>query len=338
MLTIVGIHAVSADTQQLTPSVSQCELPEVNFLPAPESTTGFVEVEVDFFLLDIIEINDRQNRFTLDFTLDLKWLDSRLVSNTGEADKCLIKLSEIWHPHLILVNSRESLTDYDGAVVILNDGWVNFSKRFTRDFTVNLELRRFPFDEQALTVEFASMLYGPDEVRFVDNAVTTGIYEKAGIPGWKLESLTSSVPDHPIETRTTNHSSLHFTVNVARQSGYYVWRLILPLALITLMAWSVFWLEPTQLAPQVTVSTGAIFSLMAFLIGQGQILPAIPYLSIADVLIVTSVIMVFAAFGETVLTGTLAQNGKLELAKWIDRHGRWLYLVLIIINLLLALA
>lgn len=79
MLTIVGVHAVSAGAQQRTLSASQCKHPEMNLLQAPESTTGFVEVEVDFFLLDIVDINDSRSRFTLDFTLDLRWQDSRLV-------------------------------------------------------------------------------------------------------------------------------------------------------------------------------------------------------------------------------------------------------------------
>ena len=123
---------------------------------------------------------------------------------------------------------------------------------------------------------------------------------------------------------------LRFTLPVEREYTYYFWRLIFPLALITLMAWAVFWLEPTQLAPQVTVSTGAIFSLMAFLVSQGQILPTVSYLTAADKLIVACVILVFVAFGEAILAGTLAQKGRVALAQSFDRAGRWAYLAAVI--------
>ena len=41
-------------------------------------------------------------------------------------------------------------------------------------------------------------------------------------------------------------------------------------------------------------------------------------------------ILVFIAFGESIVTGTLVQRDRLELANSIDRVGRWLYLLLVI--------
>ena len=94
------------------------------------------------------------------------------------------------------------------------------------------------------------------------------------------------------------------------------------------MAWGVFWLDPAFLPSQINLATGSVFTLMAFLISLGYMLPSISYLSIADKLIVASVILVFLAFGEAVLTGYLTQNEKVEAARNLDRHSRWLYLVL----------
>lgn len=310
---------------------TRCEIPDVSFWSPPESESSFVVVDVEFFVLDIIEINDRLNRFKLDFTLTLRWTDHRLESvATGDAG-CTTLLAEIWHPQFIFVNSGEGAGDYDGLVEVLRGGEVTYSKRFTREFAANLDLRRFPYDAQELVVDIASMLYGPDDVRFAASAAGTEILAGARIPGWKVSQLESSVPEQPIITKTSSHSSLSYAVHVERESGYYFWRLVFPLMMITLMAWSVFWLEPSQLGPQMTVATGAIFSLMAFLVSQGQILPAVSYISIADRLIVACVVLVFTAFGEAVLTGTLSQAGHDKLAKTIDRFGRWVYLSAVVL-------
>jgi hypothetical protein len=99
------------------------------------------------------------------------------------------------------------------------------------------------------------------------------------------------------------------------------------------MAWSVFWLEPSHLSSQIGVATGAVFSLMAFLVSQNQILPTVSYLSIADRLIVACVLLVFIAFGESIVTGTLAQQNRLKLARSIDKVGRWAYLTFMLILL-----
>lgn len=337
------ILAASFSTVQAQQSASagqagtRCELPDISFWSPPSTNSGFAEVDVDFFLLDIIEINDRLNRFILDFTLTLRWTDSRLAPAVTGRTGCVTLLEEIWHPHFIFVNSGEGTGDYDGLVEVMPGGEIIYSKRFTRQFAADLDLRRFPYDEQELVVNIASMLYGPNDVRFAARENGTDALTGANIPGWSISHLDSSVPDQPIMTKTSSHSSLSYVVTVEREYGYYIWRLVFPLMMITLMAWSVFWLEPSQIAPQITVATGAIFSLMAFLVSQGQILPAVSYITIADQLIVACVVLVFAAFGEAVLTGVLSQAGHVKLARAIDRVGRWVYLsavVLIIVVLI----
>ena len=71
-----------------------------------------------------------------------------------------------------------------------------------------------------------------------------------------------------------------------------------------------------------SVATGAIFSLMAFLVRQGEVLPTVSYLSNVDVPIVNSLILVFVAIGDAILTGIPAQSGKSDLAMSIDRYRR----------------
>ena len=68
---------------------------------------------------------------------------------------------------------------------------------------------------------------------------------------------------------------------------------------------------------------------MTFIVSQGQILPPVSYMTIADVLIVISVLLIFIAFGESVVTGCIAQTGRLRLAQRIDRIGRWIYIAVV---------
>ena len=334
MTLVILAWAATAHAQQM-PDVGQagsrCAIPDTNFWSPPTTGAGVVDVSVEFFLLDIIEIDDRRNRFKLDFTLNFQWADTRLELMAERGEACTALLSEIWHPHFLFVNSIEEMGVYDGLVEVFAGGSVIYSKRFTREFTANMDLRHFPYDTQLLEVEIASMLYGPNDVRFAAKEDSIGALDGVSIPGWQITQLDSSVPEQPIKTKTSSHSSLSYVVHVEREYGYYLWRLVFPLIMITLMAWSVFWLEPSQLAPQITVATGAIFSLMAFLVSQGQILPTVSYISMADRLIVACVALVFLAFGEAVLTGSLSQAGKISLARKIDQVGRWAYLSAVVI-------
>ncbi len=338
LLLLCGIFAATALAQDdHTNAAAQCAIPPTNFWPLPKSDADAIPVNVEFFLFDIVNINDKDGQFKLDFVLALSWQDSRLEFPAGDSDHCTSRLSDIWHPYFIFVNSAEPVDEYTGLVDIYPDGRVTYSKRFTTHFTMEPDLRRFPFDKQNLTVELASLFYGPDDVTFIADESAIGVLQSAAISGWRLGELRSIIPDRPILALNTSYANLNYSISVERVSRFYVWRLIFPLAMITLMSWCVFWLTPSQLTIQVSVATAAVFSLMAFLVGQREYLPTVSYLSIADKLIVSCVILVFVSFGESIVTGTLAQNDRIQLARSIDRIGRWAYLLLVIFTLTLAL-
>jgi len=93
------------------------------------------------------------------------------------------------------------------------------------------------------------------------------------------------------------------------------------------MAWTVFWIDPEHFAPQVTVSTASALTLIAFLLTTRRLLPQVEYLTRADVIILGSVVLVFFALGEAVLTYNLAYRGRQIVARTIDRWSRVTYVV-----------
>jgi hypothetical protein len=118
---------------------------------------------------------------------------------------------------------------------------------------------------------------------------------------------------------------LQFKLQAERQLGYYFWRLFLPLSLIVMMAWLVFWIDPQNFAAQMGVSTASVFSLIGFLFSTARLLPRIAYLTRADVMIICSTVLVFGALVQAVMSSRWNQAGRRELALRIDRHARWIY-------------
>ena len=48
-------------------------------------------------------------------------------------------------------------------------------------------------------------------------------------------------------------------------------------------------------------------------------------------------ILVFAGFGEAVLTGNLSKAGREDLARQLDRWARWVYLGLLVVVVLVLM-
>ena len=96
----------------------------------------------------------------------------------------------------------------------------------------------------------------------------------------------------------------------------------------------------TRLGPasQIGIATASTFTLIAFLIALRTRLPAVGYLTQLDKLSVYSTVLVFIALGEVVVTSSLAQRGRQRLARRLDVHARWIYLLAFAAGLTLVLA
>lgn len=106
---------------------------------------------------------------------------------------------------------------------------------------------------------------------------------------------------------------------------YHLWKEILPLTLIVFMSWAVFWIDPNQLGAQIAVSSSSVLTLIAFLFSLGELLPQVPYLTRMDHFIYGSVVLVFMAFAEGVLTCTMSVHGAQAQAQRIDHWARWMF-------------
>jgi hypothetical protein len=202
---------------------------------------------------------------------------------------------------------------------------VAFERRISGTIETPFELADFPRDSQELVVRLASLAYGPEDVILEVDSVRTGRIPNAEQAGWELIDNTSEVQPPISVAGGTSHARIFHTVKVRRLQGYWFWMLVVPLSLIVLMSWSVFWLDPQTFAPQITVGSSAIFTLIAFRLSLGESLPQISYLTQADKLVLAATLLVFMALGQAVLTSRLAQRDRLALARRIDVYCRWIY-------------
>ena len=109
------------------------------------------------------------------------------------------------------------------------------------------------------------------------------------------------------------------------------------LGLIVLMAYAVFWLDPTVLGPQIGIATSTVFTLIAYNFALSNILPPISYHTRAALYLMGCMLLVFGALGEAVVTGVLATNeSQLALARRIDVIARFVYPVLFVVIIAIA--
>jgi hypothetical protein len=283
------------------------------------------EIKLGVFFVDIQNINDKNQTFTCNAIFVITWKDPRLSEQSlgRSLDNCNIALNEIWYPDLVLMNLVRADT-YREKLSVDKEGNVRYTKRIRNaEFLFDLKFQDFPFDTQALHIVFGT---GDEVALAVDNEFM-GMRKKLSIEGWDI-TLTEPVMT---SEHTDSHDSiarLDFRLLAKRHPGYYVWKVIFPLCLIVLMAWSVFWIDPSQIGPQIGLSTATVFTLIAYRFTLGLFLPPVAYFTRMDTFVLLSTFLVFIALGLAITTSRLASKDKKDLAMKIERTSRIIYLVI----------
>jgi cadmium resistance protein CadD (predicted permease) len=107
--------------------------------------------------------------------------------------------------------------------------------------------------------------------------------------------------------------------------------------LIVMMSWLVFWIDPTLSSAQISVAVTSMLTLIAYRFAIGADVPKLPYLTLLDAFILLSSILVFLSLIEVMVTTALALNNRVETARMLDRHSRWVFpLVFLVASALLT--
>ena len=294
-------------------------------------------ISLAFYLVDIESIDDPKQEFTADLYVVARWRDARLARPevSGDESQRLLPLSQIWQPDVGILNRRSMESALPPVARVDTQGNVEYAQRLRGQFASPLDLRRFPFDRQQLEIRFISYRYAPDDLELAVGRTLR--QESFSVAGWSIGEPVGEVT--PLEVPAAGgRAGLTLRVEAERERTFYLLTLVLPLTLIALMAWLVFWIDPSLLPSQLAISTASVFTLIAFRLSLMWSLPKVSYLTLADIFVLAVTLLVFGALGQTVLTGRLAKVGKEELAQKLDAWGRWIYAGLLLIIVVVVLS
>jgi hypothetical protein len=296
--------------------------------PDPPGTATMVTVGI--YLLDIDSIDDARQHYNADLFLMIRWKDPRLALPEGErtGENRTFPADQIWRPRGLIVNDRGLTKQLPDVADVDAQGNVEYRQRLSGPLAVNLKFMEFPFDSQRLPVDIVSYKYSPDEVSFSSDSGMLGEAASFSVEGWRLRILESTIGEFAIPSRGITRARLTFFVGAERDSNYYVLTMVLPMSLIVFMAWTAYWLHPSTVNPRLGISTAAIFSLIALGVSIRLGLPAISYLTRADIFVIGCTVLVFLSLGVAVTVIRLANSDRMERALRLNRTARWIYPVL----------
>ncbi len=309
---------------------------------------GPVVVQAGFQLLDINQIEDQAETFEFSGILTLRWKDSRQAFDPaaeGVAEKMYLgnfqfnELSPSWYPEVVLRNVA-GLFEKAGVVFRVSpDGTCLLTQSVNAVAKTRLNLRRYPFDRQLLEAEFMVLGFNNKEVVMEALPMQEVNPSTIRIPQWNLKSISTIVRDTPASylSDADMSSTMILQMEVRRYAMFIMRLVVMPLFLVVILSWSVFWMDRASLGDRMSVSFVGLLTVVAYQIVLGDILPHISYVTLINGFLNFSFFIMCATVVANLIVGSYDRSGNPEAGDRLDKVCRWAFPLAYALLLALAL-
>ncbi len=334
LLVVLVFRAHFAVAQQAPQAVA---LASETALLAPPQFGGPLVVGTSFQLLAINDIDDKDETFEFVGVLTLKWRDQRLAFDPAQervsekiyqGDYQINQVFTGWSPQVVLLNQSGLFETSASFLRIQPDGAATLTQMINAVAEVKLSMRRLPFDRQRLEAIFG--VFGFDKTRVLLRAEPEQANEpkaEISIDQWTVtdkQFLTRELMTPEIGSGSTS-SLFVLSLDVRRDSFFLIRLVILPLAFIVMLSWSVFWMDRASLGDRLSICFVGILTAVAYQIVVGDLLPHIAYVTFMNAFLNISFFMMSAAVVVNLVIGSYERRGRTDVGDMIEYRCRWIF-------------
>ena len=216
----------------------------------------------------------------------------------------------LWGPMLKLDNALADFQSYDIGFVLVNadTGRLKRSRHYRGTVDNPMELHAFPFDLD--NVEFSlkttstwesldgtrggglakGKSYRLRQNREPDETDWVTMLWNGQVAEWELHGVSTDIYERPANKSGSENTMVSINFHLSRKSGYYFWKALLPLYLLTALSMSTFQLDTDSLPDRNSTVSTYFLAAFAMLYVVGEALPKTDFLTKIDVTIVISTI------------------------------------------------
>ncbi|XP_006817844.1 neuronal acetylcholine receptor subunit beta-2-like [Saccoglossus kowalevskii] len=281
-------------------------------------------VNMTVVLSTIIDMDERNQLLKSNMWVTLQWIDEFMRWNPddyGGIDNIKVPSTDIWLPDVVLYdNAATSYINFliKQIAIIYYTGEILWAAPVIYVSSCSVDVTYFPFDMQNCSMKFGPWQHDGTEV-YMHGVANKEEYQSDG--QWDLVEVTAVenveyYPDHPEVPYTDVRFGLVFT----RRPQYYVFNLLLPNALFTVVTITVFYLPPES-GEKISLSITILLSLTVFQLMLADFMPPSSFLPFVGyyfigVMVLVSMSLVSSVLVLNVHCGTPEDDG---MPAWVRR-------------------
>ncbi|XP_039611966.1 gamma-aminobutyric acid receptor subunit delta isoform X1 [Polypterus senegalus] len=266
--------------------------PPVNVAMAIEvaSIDHISEVNMEYTMTVFLRQSWRDERLTYNHTNKTLGLDSRFVD-------------KLWLPDTFIVNAKSAwfhdVTVENKLIRLQPDGVILYSIRITSTVACDMDLTKYPMDEQECMLELESYGYSSEDIVYHWSESQEHIH---GLD--KLELSQFTITDYRFNTEMMNFKKagrfprlrLHFQLR--RNRGVYIIQSYVPSILLVAMSWVSFWISQSAVPARVSLGITTVLTMTTLMVSARSSLPRASSIKALDVYFWICYVFVFAALVE----------------------------------------
>lgn len=244
----------------------------------------------DFVLQSINEIEAKEGFFAIDHktTFYYERTDLKKEGESLVKENCLISDAimdkRLFYPEdkLTLINfetDQDKTTEEKYFSYYADSTWLHVILEGLAKIRVKFAFKKFPFDKQVLKIQYqtyqltgeggASTPSSSSDYDFISIKPTEQVFISLNnymndnyLQEWEVKS--TKVSSEFVALDNFYFDQITLALEIERKSGYYLYKIIIPILLILAVAWYVLWIPTEDVASRLTTSIVAFLSLIAF--------------------------------------------------------------------------
>lgn len=293
-----------------------------------ENDNENLNISIGIAIQQIVELDEKQQMLVFSGWLDMSWNDYNLKwnpSDFGNISVISVMSDKVWVPDLVLYNSAGDSFDpkSDVNAVVYSNGEVSYLPPGMFRSTCQIEIDQFPFDEQFCKLKFGSWTYDTTTVDLKNKSDSAQLDSYVENGEWALNNVLSYSEAIKYECCPTKYPFVMFVIHIRRRTLYFIFNLVFPCVLISLMSILGFCLPPDS-GEKIGLEITTLLSIMFFLQLLTTIVPE-SSISIPKIALYFSSIMVISTL--SVITNVCVlvlhhKNIKIQepMPAWIEKY------------------
>ncbi|XP_062889042.1 gamma-aminobutyric acid receptor subunit delta isoform X2 [Mobula hypostoma] len=273
-----------------------------NFRPGIGGPPLNIALAIEVASID--HISEANMEYTMTVFLRQIWKDERLSYNHTNKTLGLDSrfVDKLWLPDTYIVNAKSAwfhdVTVENKLIRLQPDGVILYSIRITSTVACDMDLTKYPMDEQECMLDLESYGYSAEDIvyRWSDNQD-----QIHGLDQIQLAQFT--ITNYYFVTEMMNFKSgqfprLSLRFCLRRNRGVYIIQSYMPSILLVAMSWVSFWISQSAVPARVSLGITTVLTMTTLMISARKSLPRASAIKALDVYFWICYVFVFAALVE----------------------------------------